>query len=57
MESLILGLIKMVDEHKLLDLFLVSTRLKVKMNQTHIRKEANKEIIVFEPNRVSGTQN
>ena len=56
MEFLKVTNIIIVDEYKLLNLFLVNTQLKAKRNQTHIRKEANKEKIILERARMGATQ-
>lgn len=42
------GFIGIVDENKLLGLFLVNARFKAKANLTHIGKEGNKESICIE---------
>ena len=42
------GYIGIVDENKLLDLFVVNTRFKGKANLTHIGKEANEESLCIE---------
>ena len=56
MEFLEATFIVVVDEYKLLSLFLVNTQLIAKRNQTHIRKEADKEIVVLKLNRMVDTQ-
>ena len=56
MEFLEATYIIIVDEYKLLNLLLVNTRLEAKRNQTHIRKEANKESVFLERDRMVETE-
>jgi hypothetical protein len=55
MEFLSVGVIIVIDEYKLPNLFLVNTRLKSKDKSTHIRKEADKEIVSLERDRMVAT--
>ena len=50
-----LGMLGVVDEHKLANLVLMNTRLQAKTNQTHVGNETYEEQILIKTAAVDGT--